>query len=950
MKSLFLYFAVCISAVVGAETADVSIPKIPFEKYTLKNGMDVILHEDHSTPIVGVNILYHVGSKNEVPGRTGFAHLFEHLMFQGSKHFDKDYFLPLQKAGGRVNGNTNSDRTDYWETVPSNFLELALWMESDRMAFLLPAMTQERLDNQRSVVKNERRQSYENRPYGLAGETIMAAMLPPDHPYSWTTIGSMADLDAASREDVANFFRRYYHPANASLCIAGDFDPAVAKRLVEKYFGPIPAGLKVEKLELPMPELMESKRIRMTDRVGLARLYLNWSSVPKFAADDAELEVLADILAGGKTSRLYRRLVRDEQIAQDVMASQGSEELYGDFSVTATARPGKELGAMEAIIAEELKRIQDEPPSQAEIDRAVARGETGLVRSLEGISESNGRAYLLNMYNVMTGDPGYLAKDIARIRQVDPQGVERVAKKYLSRNKVVLEVTPGKQTEITPDPRGPAADARVELAKSVKVVPVPEAPSVAEDADRTALPNPGPEPAFQLPPIHRGKLSNGMNLMVMENHETPAVSVHVTFPFGRADEPADKLGLAGMTAAVWDEGTEKRTSEQISEELANIGASLSIGAGSDDTSARVYTLKRHLGKALEIFSDILQHPAFPEAELERQRNMALGRLVQVRNEPTALAALALSQTIYGYDHPYGQPGQGTSKSLKSITRTDLKNFHQAAADPSQATIIAVGDTSLDEIKTDLEKVFSGWKNPGKRSEAKFPPPADRPASITLIDKPGAAQSVVVTALVGTVRKTPDYFPLLVMNSALGGQFASRLNMNLREDKGYTYGATSRFEWRARDLGVFAASASIQTPATAPALTEFISELQGISGKRPVQGEELDFCKKYIIRGFPAGFETSSSLAAMLETLVQFQLPDNYYDTVLPSVAAVTSDEITAVAKKYLKPDYLDVIIVGDRTKIEPALRELPLGKTLKVMQFDDDFRLAPAKTQAETAK
>ncbi|MGA2061865.1 MAG: pitrilysin family protein [Thermoguttaceae bacterium] len=950
MKSLFLYFAVCVSGAVGAETADVSIPKIPYEKYTLKNGMDVILHEDHSTPIVGVNIWYRVGSKNEVPGRTGFAHLFEHLMFQGSKHFDRDYFLPLQKAGGRVNGNTSSDRTNYWETVPSNFLELALWMESDRMAFLLPAMTQERLENQRSVVKNERRQSYENRPYGLAPETIMAAMLSPEHPYSWITIGSMADIDAASREDVANFFRRYYHPANASLCIAGDFDPAVAKRLVEKYFGPIPAGLKVEKLNLSIPELTESKRIRMTDRVGLARLYLNWPTVPEFAPDDAELEVLADILAGGKTSRLYRRLVRDEQIAQDVSASQGSEELFGMFSVTATARPGKELGALEAIIAEELQRIQDEAPSQAEIDRAVARRETGIVRSLEGISESGGRAYRLNMYNVLTGDPGYLAKDFARIRQVDPQGVQRVAKKYLSRNKVVLEVVPGKQTEITPDPRGPAAEARVQLAKSVKVMSVPEAPGVPEDADRTTLPNPGSEPAFQLPPIHRGKLSNGMNLLVVENHKTPAVSVHVTFPFGMADNPPDKLGLAGLTAAVWDEGTEKRTSEQIAEEMANIGASLSIGAGLDDTSARVYTLKRHLGKALEIFSDVLQHPSFPQAELERQRNMGLGRLVQIRNEPLALAALALSQTIYGYDHPYGQPGQGTSSSLKSITRNDLKNFHQAAADPSQATIIAVGDTNLNEIKTELEKVFSGWKNPGKTSEAKFPPPAERPAAITLIDKPGAAQSVVVTALVGTVRKTPDYFPLLVMNSALGGQFASRLNMNLREDKGYTYGATSRFDWRARDLGIFAASASIQTPATAPALTEFISELQGITGKRPVQGEELDFCKKYITRGFPAGFETSASLASQLETLVQFQLPDNYFNTVLPGVAAVTSDEISAVAKKYLKPDNLDVIIVGDRSKIEPALRELPLGKTLKVMQFDDDFRLVPAKTQAETAK
>ncbi len=434
-----------------------------------------------------------------------------------------------------------------------------------------------------------------------------------------------------------------------------------------------------------------------------------------------------------------------------------------------------------------------------------------------------------------------------------------------------------------------------------------------------------------------------MNLMVVENHETPAVSVHVTFPFGRADDPAAKLGLAELTTSVWDEGTEKRTSEQISEALADIGARVTIGAGLDDTSARLYVLKRHLGKALDIFSDVLEHPAFPEAEVDRQRNIALGRLVQIRNEPVALAGLAVNQSIYGYDHPYGQPSQGTTGSLKSITRKDLEDFHRAAADPSRATIIAVGDTTLSEITDELEKVFAGWKNPGKTSQTKFAPPTDHPAAITLIDKPGAAQSVVSVALVGTVRNTPDYFPLWVMNTAFGGQFASRLNMNLRENKGYTYGARSSFDWRARDMGTFLATASVQTAVTAPALTESIGELQGIIGQKPVQGDELEFCKTYITRGFPGGFETSTSLASQLETLVQFHLPDDYFNTVLPGVAAVTSEEISAAAKKYLKPDNIAVIIVGDRSKIEPALRELPLGKTLKVLQFDEDFRLVPAK-------
>ena len=909
MNSFLLLFAVSVSAT-PADPSEASIPKIAFEKYTLPNGMDVILHEDHSTPIVGVNIWYHVGSKNEQPGRTGFAHLFEHMMFQGSKHFDSDYFLPLQKAGGRINGSTSPDRTNYWETVPSNFLELALWMESDRMAFLLPAMTKDRLENQRSVVKNERRQSYENRPYGLVYETIMSAILPPDHPYSWTTIGSMSDLDAASREDVANFFRRYYHPGNASLCIAGDFDPAAAKMLVQKYFAPIPAGPKVEKLKPVDVELKESKRISMTDRVGLARLCINWLTVPSFAPDDAELDVLADILAGGKTSRLYRRLVRDEQIAQDISTAQSSQELGGMFMITATARPGKELDKLESIIAEELDRIQKEPPADSEIARTIARLETGIVRSLEGISEFGGRADRLNMYNVLTGDPGNISKDFARYRKVDPQGVQRVAKKYLSRNKVVLTVAPGSETKIDPDPRGPSAEARRELAKSVKDAPLPETPAPPEDADRTTLPKPATEPSFNLPSIHRGKLACGANLLVVENHETPALSVHIAFPSGGADDPVEKLGLADLTSAVWDEGTDNRTSEQIAEQLADIGAGLSVVSDSDDTSLRLYTLKRQLGPALEIFSDVIRHPSFPEAELQRQRNITLGRLVQIRNEPTALATLATAQTIYGYEHPYGRPSQGTIDSLKSITRKDLQDFQKLVADPAQATIIAVGDTSLDEIKTELEKVFSDWKSSAKKSEKQFSSPSAQPASITLIDKPGAAQSIISVALLGTVRKTPDYFPLQVMNTAFGGQFASRLNMNLRENKGFTYGARSSFNWRANDLSAFVASASVQTAVTAPALTEFINELQDIAGNRPVEGDELDFCKKYITRGFPAGFETSSALAGQLETLTQFHLPDNYFDTVLPGVNAISKAEIIAAAKKHLKTENLAVVIVG----------------------------------------
>ena len=600
------------------------IPELKFQKVTLANGLDVILHEDHSTPIVGVNVWYHVGSKNERPGRTGFAHLFEHMMFQGSKHYDKVYFGPIQSVGGRLNGSTAMDRTDYWETVPANYLELALWMESDRMGFLLPAMTQAKLDNQRDVVKNERRQSYENRPYGLVHETILAALYPPNYPYSWPTIGSMKDITEASREDIADFFRRYYHPANASLCIAGDFDPAEAKRLVEKYFGPIPAGPKVVHPTPWTPELKEEKRIHMTDRVGLARVYSVWPTPRQFTPEDAALDVLGHVLAGGKTSRLYRSLVRQKQIAQDVQAYQDGQELTGEFAIVATIRSGHTVAEVEAAIAEETDRIKAEPPTVEEMDRAINTFEARLVRSLESVSEFGGRADRLNLYNVYTGDPGYLAKDFGRYQCVDAGKVTQVAKRFLGPGRVVVEVLPGSELSIQPNPLISAEAARAEIAKNLPSLPTFSPKVAAEGADRESLPEGSAEPKFSLPPAKRAMLSNGMQLLLVEKHELPVVNLHVVFPAGCANDGKQSPGLAEMTAAVWDEGTAKRSAEEIASELGGMGASASVSADWDTTSVRLFSLKRHLPKALEIFTDVLRRPSFPRRNFIASKRVPWG--------------------------------------------------------------------------------------------------------------------------------------------------------------------------------------------------------------------------------------------------------------------------------------------------------------------------------------
>lgn len=922
------------------------IPHIAFEKYRLPNGLEVILHEDHSTPIVGVNLWYHVGSKNEHPGRTGFAHLFEHMMFQGSKHYDRDYFGPLQEAGGRLNGSTNQDRTNYWETVPSNYLELALWMESDRMGFLLPAMTQEKFENQRDVVKNERRQSYENRPYGLAYETLLAALFPPDHPYSWPTIGSMADLDAATREDVARFFRQYYHPGNASLCIAGDFDPAEAKRLVAKYFGPIPAGPPVHKVAPRPATLAGDRRIRMTDRVGLARLYLVWPTVAMFTEDEPALEILADVLSGGKTARLDKSLVRTKQIAQHVQAFQNSQEIAGAMMIVATARPGHTVAELESAIVEEIQRLQQEPPSPEEVERAVNRFEAQLVRSLESVSDFGGRADRLNMYNVFAGDPGYLEKDFPRYLKVTPAAVQRAAQKYLAGPRVVLEVVPGKETSIIPDPRAEAAKVRQELARSVSEPPLPREPVLAEDPARTSLPKPGPTPRFALPPIHRGKLANGLEVLVVENHELPTVNLNLVFRVGRSYDPPDKLGLAGLLAAVWDEGTTHRTAEQIADELGGIGATLSIATDWDATAARLFTLKRHLAKALDVYADVLQNPTFPEAELARERNIALGRLLQVRDEPDALALLAVGASLYGQDHPYGYPQYGTPATLKAITRQDLAEFYRTRVVPEQASLIAVGDVTLAELLPVLDKALGQWRSespPAPDPVLPRPPMAKGPRLI-LVDKPGAAQSVIAATLIGTERNSPDYHAVVVMNSIFGGQFSSRLNMNLRESKGYTYGARSWFDWRIRQPGPFQAVASVQTAVTAPAVVEFLKEFQGMIGAKPLTPEELEFSKAYLTRGYPAGFETPAQLASHLEVLVEHRLPDDYFNTFIPKIAAVDGADVLRVARQRLALDQLTIIVVGDRSKIEKDLRNLPEGKNLVVCRFDENFRMVPEGT------
>ena len=633
-----------------------------------------------------------------------------------------------------------------------------------------------------------------------------------------------------------------------------------------------------------------------------------------------------------------------------MQAYQDGQELTSEFAIVATVSPGHTIAEVEAAANAELERLKVEPPTPEEVERAQNTFEARLMRSLESISEFGGRADRLNLYNIYTGNPGFMSEDYGRYAGVDTAAVSNAARRFLGTGRVVVELVPGAEVSIEPNPVIAAEAARARLARQIPASSASgdgaqdETNSRARTAEvhdgRESLPPAAAEPTFYLPPIQRARLSNGMQLLLVEKHDLPMVNLHVVFPAGRGHDGASSPGLAEMTAAVWDEGTARRSAEDIASELGILGAYLSVSVDWDTTSVRLFTLKRHLPKALDITADVLREPTFPEEELQRQRVIALGRLEQIRNEPTALASLAAAQLLYGFDHPYGHPAWGNAAAIEKLEPADLKRFHAAYMWPETAAVIVVGDVALAEVEEQLNAALRRWQAAAPPPAAlDFTVPKPKPTRLVLIDKPQAAQSVIYLALVGERRNTPDFFAQNVMNAVLGGQFSSRLNMNLREQKGYTYGARTVWDWRVNERGPLLATASVQTAVTAAALSEFLKEFQGMVAERPIDEEELDFCKKFLARGYSSGFESPSRIAMQLETLFAYGLPDDYFNTVVPGVRAVTVEGAMRVAKKYLALDCLAIVVVGDRAAIEPQLRELPVGRNLAVYSFDDDFRL-----------
>jgi zinc protease len=899
-----------------AKPQPLQVPELKFQRYKLDNGLEVILSEDHRLPLVAVNLWYHVGAVNETTGRTGFAHLFEHMMFEGSKHvLGSSHAHYLESAGASdFNGTTSFDRTNYYETLPSNQLELALWLESDRMGYLPDKLDQANLSNQQDVVRNERRQSYENAPYGIASEAVFHELFPKDHPYYPMVIGSHADIQAAKLEDVRNFFKLYYAPNNASLAIVGDFDPAKARELVEKYFGPLKPGSEVPRVKVATPPITTERRMVVQDNVQLPRVYLAWLTSPIFKPGDAEADLAATALGGGKSSRLYKQLVYEKQLALDVEADQQSLLLNSVFQIQATARPGVKPEELEKAVNEELEKFRASGPTAEEMLRARNGIET---RTISGLEILNGVADLLNSYNHYLGTPDFLAADIARYENATAETVQLFAKSQLNPNqRVVVYAVPGKQ-DLGPDVPTPKAEAKGTKQSGGEPVNT-DAPW------REKPPAPGPAVALHLPVPEEFKLSNGLTILYSERPGLPLVAASVVFRRGSGANPVDQPGLASFTARMLQQGTNTRSALQIADRAADLGTTIESRASLDSSRVGTESLTRNFPDALELLADVVLHPTFPQTEIERVRSEREAALVQEKDDPFSVASRVSAAALYGPKYTYGYPDIGTSHSLKTVNREELLSFWKENYLPGDAALILTGSMKLAELKPLLEKRFGEWKG-GDAPAANRGTPEPSDAKLIVVDRPGAPQTTLTLFSLGPARSTPDYPQLEVMNAALGGLFSSRINMNLREEHGYTYGAGSFFGYHVAP-GPFMVYSDVRTDATAAATTEIFKELRRIRDT-PMAPEELKSAKDSIAQSLPGRFEHAAETVGTFAELYVYNLPLDYFSLLPAEIYAVTPELAQAAAKKYVQPEKMTVLAVGDRAKIEPGLKELNLGKT-----------------------
>jgi zinc protease len=900
MKNLMLaIFGLAIQlAIISTVKASEPELAIPYTKHVLDNGLTLLIHQDKKAPIVSVNVWYHVGSKDEKADRTGFAHLFEHLMFNGSENYNDDWFKPFDRVGATgMNGTTNQDRTNYYQTVPKNALEMALWMESDRMAHLLGAIDQEKLDEQRDVVKNEKRQS-ENEPYGRVFETIFENVYPQGHPYSWSVIGSTEHLEAASLDDVHEWFKTKYGAANATLVLAGDVEVESAKALVEKYFGHIESGPPLTKQSSWIAKRTGKHEQVMYDRVKQARIYKIWN-IPEWGTEDADyLDIASAVLSSDKKSRLYNRLVYNERVASDVSAFSFNSEIGGLFGIIATALDDDDLDYIDQAIDEELKKLIAEGPTNKELFRIKNGSKAGFIRGLERIG---GKAGALAQNQVFSGDPNHYLKSIERLAQAKAKDIIRVSEKWLSDGQY-----------------------------SLRVLPFADYTSAATDVDRsTGIPTIGVAPSVSFDTLERTTLDNGLKVILAKRSAIPVVRMRIMIDSGFAADQNGKPGTANLTMKMLDEGAGDLDALEISTLLAQMGSRIGSGAGLDTSQIVMDTLKENLPQTLDVFSEIVLNPTFPANELERLKEQQLASIAQEKSSPFGLAYRLLPKILYGENHAYSGPfsGSGNEKSVASMTIEDLKRYHKTWFKANNATLIVVGDITMDEVKPMLNKAFKAMPSgsvPAKRIDEIAP--IEEPI-IYLVDRPDSEQSAILGA-----KMLPEYgfdgeLPLQMMNEVLGASFNSRINMNLREDKGWSYGARSGIQ-NSQSQRPFIVRAPVQSDKTAESMNEIYQELNNLTSTQPATSEELARSLDKRTLTLPGRWETASSVEGDISSMVKYNLKDDYWDKYVKELREITLEQVNDSAKTYITPDKMVWLVVGERSQIEQKIRDLNIGKVI----------------------
>jgi zinc protease len=912
---------------------------IPYEKYVLPNGLTVIIHEDHSDPVVHVDVTYHVGSAREQIGKSGFAHFFEHMMFQGSDHVaDEQHFKIVSDAGGTLNGSTNRDRTNYYETLPSNQLEKALWLEADRMGFLLDAVTQQKFEIQRSTVKNERGQNYDNRPYGLVSETYSRYLYPYGHPYSWLTIGYLEDLNRSDVNDLKNFFLRWYGPNNATLTIGGDVKTADVLKMVEKYFGPVPAGPQVSPQTYIPVQLASNRYASYTDNYAKQPLLaIVYPTVPNYNKDMAALQCLAQVIGQGRNSILYQQMTKKKLAFQAAAFSQLSE-LAGEFTFQFIPSPGKSLADMEALFRASLDSFELRGVTDEDVQKFKASQEAQLINGLQSVA---GKVSQLAAFQTFTGNPNKIADLLKMYSTLTKEDVMNAYRTYIKgKGAVILSVTPKGQEAMVAAPDNYKIDSTNYNAPNYGYAGLKYV-KAKDNFDRSKIPASGPNPTVKVPKFWKKELPNGAKVIGAQNTEIPTVTFSLTIPGGHLASANDlsKAGLASFFADMMTEDTKNYTAEQMAIELQKLGSSINVISTTDGFSYNVQALKKNFDKTLALLQERLFNPKFSQQSFDRLQQQAIQGLKQMKSQPAAIANEVFAKLNYGDKNILGISEDGTEQTVKNLTLQDIQNYYNNYMTSVGAKVVVVGDITEAEVLPKL-----GFLDKLPKKKITLPDPnavatAVDKTKVYLVDVPKGAQTEFRVGYSTGLKydATGDYYKAFLMNFPLGGGFNSRLNLNLREDKGWTYGASSRFAGDEYS-GEYSFSSGIRADATDSALVEVMKEIKNYVQDGPTQ-EEVAFMKNAIGQGDALRYETGPQKAQFIRRILDYNLPGNYADLQAKILQSMTPAQMHAMAQKYLNPAKMNILLVGDKAKVLEGVKKLGY----EVIELDADGNKVDSK-------